>query len=222
MPAGQAPAGASQPAPAPVQPPPTVVPSAPSAGAERSTDANAAAHGEVTLFDPSLRTRKRKPGLNLFQMGAVPQEHRTVVEDRQAEAQAAAATSVPEDAPALPPEPIVISAQEPPPTIEWWDAAVLDQPDYAPGPDGSVRLKDTKLTNLIEHPVPIEPPVEKPPPPPQALKLTKKVRAWLDESLAVVCHPHLAVHIEPCVRCWRLLLRRSQRPDMRVLCKPDG
>ena len=37
-------------------------------------------------------------------------------------------------------------------------------------------LKENKISCLIEHPVPIEPPVERPPPPPQALKLTKKVR----------------------------------------------
>jgi hypothetical protein len=43
-------------------------------------------------------------------------------------------------------------------------------------PDGRVALRDQKITNLVEHPVAIEPPVEAPPPAPQALKLTKQVR----------------------------------------------
>ena len=80
----------------------------------------------------------------------------------------------PQGVPEAPPEPVA-RARDPVPDVEWWDALVINQPNYEPGPDGTVALKDSKITNLIEHPVPIEPPVEKPPPAPQALKLTKKV-----------------------------------------------
>jgi hypothetical protein len=65
--------------------------------------------------------------------------------------------------------------REAPPKVEWWDAAVLAQDSYHEAIDGSVALKEGKITHLVEHPVPIEPPVQAPPPPPQPLKLTKKV-----------------------------------------------
>lgn len=37
------------------------------------------------------------------------------------------------------------------------------------------QLKAEAITNLVQHPVLIEPPAEAPPPPPQPLKLTKRV-----------------------------------------------
>lgn len=137
--------------------------------AERTTDAG------PDVFDPSLRSRKRKPGLNLFQMGAVPHEHQQVVEakaaDDAARAAAVAAGLVVADASGK--VPLVMERIVPVPDMEWWDALIYDQSSYAPGPDGRVPLRDAKITALVEHPVAIEPPAEAPPPPPQALKLTK-------------------------------------------------
>ena len=132
------------------------------------------------MFDPDLSVRKRKPGLNLFQAGAVPEEHQNAVQAHH------------DSAAAKPPEPsglpgvgsvaapvllTVSRARAPVPEMEWWDVAVLAQATYEPATDGTVALKDSKVTDLVEHPVPIEPPMEAPAPAPQALKLTKQVRA---------------------------------------------
>ncbi|KAK9741455.1 hypothetical protein RND81_03G107300 [Saponaria officinalis] len=67
--------------------------------------------------------------------------------------------------------------KEPIPEVEWWDVPLLRSGNYVEfDDDGSLeeKLKMDKITIYIEHPEPIEPPLETPPPPPQPLKLTKK------------------------------------------------
>lgn len=64
---------------------------------------------------------------------------------------------------------------ETPPVMEWWDMAVLAQATYEVAEGEEVAVKEGKLTNLVEHPVPIEPPVEEARAAPQPLMLTKKV-----------------------------------------------
>lgn len=63
------------------------------------------------------------------------------------------------------------------PEVEWWDRVILLHSSFAAnelqGLD-PLTVKETKITHYIEHPVPIEPPAEGPPPPPQPLKLTPK------------------------------------------------
>lgn len=80
--------------------------------------------------------------------------------------------------------------EEPVPALEWWDVricqegatydAMADAWEAAGGQgDGSFAaaspLLTGKITNLVQHPVPIQPPAEMPPPPPRPLMLTKKV-----------------------------------------------
>ncbi|KAJ3076041.1 hypothetical protein HDU98_005990 [Podochytrium sp. JEL0797] len=64
--------------------------------------------------------------------------------------------------------------REPPPATEWWDAPFL-------GPDTPYESftmdaphLDNILTDLIQHPIPIQPPADLGPPPPKPLMLTKK------------------------------------------------
>lgn len=45
-------------------------------------------------------------------------------------------------------------------------------PSFAEG--GEIPLRHDRISNLVEHPVLVEPPTEAPPPPPQPLKLTKR------------------------------------------------
>jgi hypothetical protein len=136
---------------------------------------------EVTAFDPDLNVRRnRKQGLNLFQVDSVPREHQDTVQAHQdslaaLQRSAGAAPSSPSHD-AIERLIDVRAAREPPPEVEWWDAAILAQPLYADATEGKIAIKENKITNLVEHPVPIEPPVEAPPPAPQPLKLTKKVR----------------------------------------------
>ena len=76
---------------------------------------------------------------------------------------------------------------DPIPDVEWWDARILVDAMYpegladssgtsAPAADGTRGLMRGKVTALVEHPVPIEPPAEPEPPPPRPLMLTAKVR----------------------------------------------
>lgn len=70
--------------------------------------------------------------------------------------------------------------QPPPPDVEWWDRRLLATGSYdadvtvSESGQAAVQLKPNKITLLVEHPVPIEPPAEAPAPPPQPLKLTKR------------------------------------------------
>ncbi|WOL02400.1 U4/U6 small nuclear ribonucleoprotein Prp3 isoform X1 [Canna indica] len=58
------------------------------------------------------------------------------------------------------------------PGIEWWDKPILPSGSYVD--DMEQKLNMDKITIYVEHPLPIEPPAEAAPPPPQPLKLTKK------------------------------------------------
>ncbi|KAL9230531.1 hypothetical protein vseg_005869 [Gypsophila vaccaria] len=67
--------------------------------------------------------------------------------------------------------------KDPIPEVEWWDVPLLRSGNYMELDDGEPledKLKMDKITIYVEHPEPIEPPLEAPPPPPQPLKLTKK------------------------------------------------
>ncbi|GMH37612.1 hypothetical protein BSKO_05485 [Bryopsis sp. KO-2023] len=66
--------------------------------------------------------------------------------------------------------------EEPPediPDIEWWDQALLVHGTYDDVREETSNIKPDRITIYIQHPVPIEPPAENAPPPPQPLKLTK-------------------------------------------------
>ena len=62
---------------------------------------------------------------------------------------------------------------EPPPAIEWWDRLILveNAVDYT-----NTAHRPEAITQYIEHPVEIDPPLEAPPPPPQPLRLTERER----------------------------------------------
>ncbi|KAJ3217522.1 hypothetical protein HDU67_007773 [Dinochytrium kinnereticum] len=68
--------------------------------------------------------------------------------------------------------------REPPPAVEWWDAPIV-------GSEGSYEsfdlsnIADGFITNLVQHPVPIQPSAELGAPPPKPLMLTKKERKKL-------------------------------------------
>jgi hypothetical protein len=124
-------------------------------------------------------------------MGPIPKEHQDILDARAMESSHEAARLAMSEAP---PPPMRV---EDVPIMEWWDELVLDQPHYDLQEDGTVAVRLNKVTNLIEHPVPIEPPTEAPLPAPQALKLTKKVRNP-DMSISIMslrsatCHSSMA------------------------------
>ena len=67
------------------------------------------------------------------------------------------------------------AARLPPvPDVEWWDAPLLADGTYDDVRDGAWNVAEDKMTLYVEHPVPMEPPVEDEAPPPQPLMLTKK------------------------------------------------
>jgi U4/U6 small nuclear ribonucleoprotein PRP3 len=65
---------------------------------------------------------------------------------------------------------------DPPPAIEWWDAKLVPNDTYV-GFD--INHSSGLINNLIQHPVPIEPPGEGPVPAPRPLMLTEKERKKL-------------------------------------------
>ncbi|KAJ3108162.1 hypothetical protein HDU97_002074 [Phlyctochytrium planicorne] len=68
--------------------------------------------------------------------------------------------------------------REPPPNVEWWDAPIV-------GSEGSydefdlTNVAEGFITNLIQHPIPIQPSAELGAPPAKPLMLTKKERKKL-------------------------------------------
>ncbi|KAJ3023394.1 UNVERIFIED_CONTAM: hypothetical protein HDU68_008629 [Siphonaria sp. JEL0065] len=64
--------------------------------------------------------------------------------------------------------------REPPPATEWWDATFLGQDTPYEQFTFEAPHLDNILTDLIQHPVPIQPPADLGPPPPKPLMLTKK------------------------------------------------
>nr|XP_011469725.1 PREDICTED: U4/U6 small nuclear ribonucleoprotein Prp3 [Fragaria vesca subsp. vesca] len=102
-------------------------------------------------------------------------------EHRAKQAQLAKAKAAPDTNPNLIEVAERVSTKEKPkdpiPEVEWWDVPFLLSGTYGELVDGRIpedRLKLDKITIYVEHPQPIEPPVEPAPPPPQPLKLTKK------------------------------------------------
>ncbi|ORX64511.1 PRP3-domain-containing protein [Basidiobolus meristosporus CBS 931.73] len=71
--------------------------------------------------------------------------------------------------------------RDPPPTIEWWDAQLLTNGTYEDLDSGEARVEgeSSVITQYIQHPVPIEPPVDLNAPKPKPLMLTKKERKKL-------------------------------------------
>ena len=71
---------------------------------------------------------------------------------------------------------------EEPPAIEWWDEGLVNGDSYA-AIDNSANLKidtpDSIITNLIQHPILLEPPQEKIAPAPKPMYLTTKEQAKL-------------------------------------------
>lgn len=69
---------------------------------------------------------------------------------------------------------------EPIPEIEWWDSAILGNPETYDGDETLTGyLNEAKITIYVEHPVPLDPPAEDAPPPPMPLPLTQKERKKL-------------------------------------------
>lgn len=69
---------------------------------------------------------------------------------------------------------------ESPPGIEWWDEALVSSYDILDDPS-SIKIdnEDSIVTNLIQHPVALEPPQEKNTPAPKPMYLTSKEQAKL-------------------------------------------
>lgn len=69
---------------------------------------------------------------------------------------------------------------EAPPEIEWWDEALVSTYDTLDDPSSlKVYSEDSIVTNLIQHPVTLEPPQERNAPPPKPMYLTSKEQAKL-------------------------------------------
>jgi len=89
----------------------------------------------------------------------------------EVEAAAAAEAAAGAAAPAPPP---------PPPPLEWWDARLLlSSPSSAPAALAPSNLNLAKLTDLVEHPVPLPPAHVPTPLPAQPLRLTEAERKKL-------------------------------------------
>ena len=78
------------------------------------------------------------------------------------------------------------------PDCEWWDAHILRNGSYDDVSDGRWDIKPDKITPYVEHPVPMKPPMEAPPPPPQPLKLTKREQKKLHRRMSTVETDHAA------------------------------
>ncbi|KAL4423323.1 hypothetical protein ABPG77_006118 [Micractinium sp. CCAP 211/92] len=174
-------------------------PGLPSAAAQLQQEQQKAEEAAAKFFDPAignrgLRRLDRRPrtSFQFVEEGKLQKQAelgrlrakfgddaaKQLAERRRKEAEIAAAGEdanlIPlgtraEAAPEAPPE-------EPLPEVEWWDARILaDRGSYGNVIDGEpAQLKEEAITNLVQHPVLIEPPAEAPPPPPQPLKLTKR------------------------------------------------
>jgi len=137
-------------------------------------------------FDPRMGShigaRRRKKALEFVEPGSVQAaaaEDRAAAAAVESEAEAKAKALREEKAAAeeklkkeleersrRPPDPI--------PEVEWWDKPFLKNGTYDDVRDGRCEINWELVTHYVEHPVPIEPPAECEPPPPQPLKMTKK------------------------------------------------
>ncbi|KAJ3299257.1 hypothetical protein HK104_009560 [Borealophlyctis nickersoniae] len=68
--------------------------------------------------------------------------------------------------------------RDPPPPVEWWDAQLVPNGAYD-NLEADFSGENPIITNLVQHPVPIQPPAEAAPPKPKPLMLTKKERKKL-------------------------------------------
>lgn len=69
---------------------------------------------------------------------------------------------------------------EAPPEIEWWDEALVTTYETLDDPTSlKIHSEDSIVTNLIQHPVTLEPPQERNAPPPKPMYLTSKEQAKL-------------------------------------------
>lgn len=67
-----------------------------------------------------------------------------------------------------------------PPAVEWWDEGLIQGDSYDAIEDESnwkITTPDTIVTELIQHPVALEPPQERRAPPPKPMHLTSKEQA---------------------------------------------
>ena len=96
------------------------------------------------------------------------------------------------------------------PDVEWWDAPLLANKSYNdivlvgelfnsefPSPAAvdavQINLNTRKITNLVEHPVPVEEPIKAPEPAPKPVMLTAKVCDCSFHRLLLLCflRPHI-------------------------------
>lgn len=69
---------------------------------------------------------------------------------------------------------------EAPPEIEWWDEALTSSYDALDDPNSlNIHSEDSIVTNLVQHPVALEPPQDRNAPPPKPMYLTSKEQAKL-------------------------------------------
>ncbi|KAI8805098.1 U4/U6 small nuclear ribonucleoprotein Prp3 [Cladochytrium replicatum] len=70
---------------------------------------------------------------------------------------------------------------ERPPDAEWWDTQLLETGSYEDVTTRKLVLEgdDCIITNLIQHPIPVQPPAEPGQPPPKPVMLTEKERKKL-------------------------------------------
>ncbi|KAI9008225.1 pre-mRNA processing factor 3-domain-containing protein [Gaertneriomyces semiglobifer] len=63
---------------------------------------------------------------------------------------------------------------DPPPPVEWWDAQLAPNGYDSFDPASALNPESSVVTNLVQHPIPIQPPLEPGDPKPMPLMLTKK------------------------------------------------
>lgn len=75
------------------------------------------------------------------------------------------------------------SQREPPPTVEWWDAALLPNKTYDDLSLGfshlNIRTQDSPVTLYVQHPIPIPAPMEEHKIGLKPLMLTKKACIYI-------------------------------------------
>ena len=91
--------------------------------------------------------------------------------------------------------------EEPVPVIEWWDARICAEGGTydamaAAGSEAPFLLRE-KISNLVQHPVLLEPPAEAPEPAPRPLMLTKKVRTVFLNCLLVCAISRVLIALDP-------------------------
>ena len=108
---------------------------------------------------------------------------------------------------------LVVEEEGEVPEVEWWDAPLLAHGSYE-HVGGRPYLNEARITIFVEHPVPLEPPVEAPPPMPTQ-QLTIQVEQQPDLS------PHATiVHSTPTkvIRLLVLLFMTSTKRPSNVEC----